>query len=63
MIGQPKYGNCFEFNSMGNPHDALGGLRTTAMTGSSFGLFLTLNLQQINYMADGITKQVRFFLH
>ena len=37
----------------------MGGKRTTALTGSSFGLFITLRLHVENYMGGGITQEVR----
>ena len=60
MLSHAKYGNCFTFNELwnGNDQDPLAGYRTTALTGPDFGLYLTMNLQQINYMGNGISKQV-----
>ena len=58
MSWHAKYGNCFTFNTKFNEQDELGGERTTALTGPSYGLFLTLDLEQKHYMQDGATKQV-----
>ena len=59
--GHPKYGNCFTFNSILNKeNDENIGKRKTALTGSSFGLFLTLKLQMAYYLGGGLTQEVRF---
>ena len=51
------YGNCFTFNTIYNEADPYGGMRVTSLTGPTFGLSLVLNLEQINYMRGGQTKQ------
>ena len=52
-----NYGNCFTFNSYNNEADDLGGLRVSSLTGPSFGLSIVLNLDQLNYMTGGQSKQ------
>ena len=65
-----QQGNCFLFNSEYNFNDAImyakiddeyhdtGDRRSSSLAGLSFGLHLTIDIDQLNYMKGEITKQV-----
>ena len=53
-----SYGSCYTFNSHLNEQDDHVSSRISSMTGPFFGLSLVMNLEQSNYLKDGITKQV-----
>ena len=53
------YGNCFTFNSaLHNDVDEFAGTRVSSLTGPNFGLTLVLNLDTLEYLKGGFTKQV-----
>ena len=51
-----NYGNCYTFNS--KLYKNQGSSYITSLTAPNFGLYLVLNLDQRNYMRQGLTKQV-----
>ena len=59
VLNMALYGNCFIFNTRYNEeNDWFAGKRVSSLTGPSFGLNLIVDLDQVNYLRGGITKQV-----
>ncbi len=56
----PGFGNCFSFNTLYYAKtDPDAGQRVTSKTGSYLGMNLVLDVEQENYMLNGLTPQVK----
>ena len=55
-IGSANYGNCYTFNSNQSDVDTLGGKRKSTLPGPNMGLTIVINLEQSEYMKNGLTS-------
>ena len=51
------YGNCFTFNSNLSTGDNLAGERKSSMPGVNMGLVLSIDIEQQDYMKNGLTTK------
>ena len=54
-IASANNGNCYTFNSNLSKVDSLGGKRKSSMPGPNMGLSMVINLEQAEYMLNGLT--------